>query len=148
MTDNILADIYGRGWAFPPKFFIKDNTPPEIPTGVQMAAGAENVRQSMKILFLTEPGERIMREDYGCGLNDYLFANINDALIAEIQTRIEERVLRYEPRAEITMIQVNQRTDLPNTLHVQVTYALRGSDINQQIEGALEVSEGRIRVHL
>ncbi len=53
----------------------------EIPTGVQMAAGAENVRQSMKILFLTEPGERIMREDYGCGLNDYLFANINDELI-------------------------------------------------------------------
>ncbi|MFD0705877.1 GPW/gp25 family protein [Photorhabdus akhurstii] len=148
MTDNILADIYGRGWAFPLQFSIQDNAHSEISTGVQMAAGAENVRQSMKILFLTEPGERIMREDYGCGLNDYLFANINDALIAEIQTRIEERVLRYEPRAEITMIQVNQRTDLPNTLHVQVTYALRGSEINQQIDGILEVSEGQVWVHL
>ncbi|KTL59535.1 phage baseplate protein [Photorhabdus laumondii subsp. laumondii] len=148
MTDNILADIYGRGWAFPPQFFIKDNTLPEIPTGVQMAAGAENVRQSMKILFLTEPGERIMREDYGCGLNDYLFANINDALMAEIQTQIEERVLRYEPRAEITMIQVSQRTNFPNTLHVQVTYALRGSEINQQIDGILEVSEGQMWVNL
>ncbi|WP_391528921.1 GPW/gp25 family protein [Photorhabdus akhurstii] len=148
MTDSILADIYGRGWAFPPQFSIQDNAHSEIPTGVQMAAGAENVRQSMKILFLTEPGERIMREDYGCGLNDYLFANINDALIAEIQTRIEERVLRYEPRAEITIIQVNQRTDLPNTLHVQVTYALRGSEINQQIDGILEVSEGQVWVHL
>ncbi|MGV7961687.1 GPW/gp25 family protein [Photorhabdus tasmaniensis] len=148
MTDNILADIYGRGWAFPPQFFIQENIQSKIPTGVQMAAGAENVRQSMKILFLTEPGERIMREDYGCGLNDYLFANINDALIAEIQTRIEERVLRYEPRAEITVIQVNQRTDLPNTLHVQVTYALRGSEINQQIDGILEVSEGQVWVNL
>ncbi|MBS9426689.1 GPW/gp25 family protein [Photorhabdus akhurstii] len=148
MTDNILADIYGRGWAFPLQFSIQDNAHSEISTGVQMAAGAENVRQSMKILFLTEPGERIMREDYGCGLNDYLFANINDALIAEIQTRIEERVLRYEPRAEITIIQVNQRTDLPNTLHVQVTYALRGSEINQQIDGILEVSEGQVWVHL
>ncbi|WP_445494083.1 GPW/gp25 family protein [Photorhabdus sp. SF281] len=148
MTDNILANIYGRGWAFPPQFFIKDNTHPEIPPGVQMAAGAENVRQSMKILFLTEPGERIMREDYGCGLNDYLFANITDALIAKIQTRIEERVLRYEPRAEITEIQVNQRADLPNTLHVQVAYSLRGSEINQQIDGILEVSEGQIWVNL
>ncbi|KGM29023.1 phage baseplate protein [Photorhabdus luminescens] len=148
MTDNILADIYGRGWAFPPQFFIQDNTHPEIPTGVQMAAGAENVRQSMKILFLTEPGERIMREDYGCGLNDYLFANINDALIAEIQTRIEERVLRYEPRAEITMIQVNQRTNSPNTLHIQVTYILRGSEINQQIDGILEVNEGQVWMNL
>ncbi|KGM28987.1 phage baseplate protein [Photorhabdus luminescens] len=146
MTNKILADIYGQGWAFPPQFSVKDNSHPEIPTDVKMAAGAENVRQSMKILFLTEPGERIMREDYGCGLNDYLFANINDELMAEIQTRIEERVLRYEPRAEITVIQVNQRTDLLNTLYVQVTYALRGSDINQQLEGVLEVSEGRIQV--
>ncbi|WP_225817281.1 GPW/gp25 family protein, partial [Photorhabdus antumapuensis] len=65
-----------------------------------------------------------------------------------IQTRIEERVLRYEPRAEITEIQINQRTNLPNTLHVQVSYALRGSDINQQIEGVLEVNEGQVRVSL
>ncbi|NHB60938.1 GPW/gp25 family protein [Photorhabdus sp. RW14-46] len=148
MTNKILADIYGRGWTFPPQFFVKDNSHPKIQTGVTMAEGAENVRQSMKILFLTEPGERIMREDYGCGLNDYLFANINDELIAEIKTRIEESVLRYEPRAEITVIQVDQRTDLLNTLHVQVTYALRGSDINQQLEGVLEVNEGRVQVNL
>ncbi|KMW71392.1 phage baseplate protein [Photorhabdus luminescens subsp. luminescens] len=147
MTNKILTDIYGRGWAFPPQFFINDN-PPEIQSGVIMAEGAENVRQSVNILFLTEPGERIMREDYGCGLNDYLFANISDELMAEIQTRIEERVLRYEPRAEITEIQVNQRTNLPNTLHVQVTYALRGSDISQQIEGVLEINEGLVRVSL
>ncbi|NHB91762.1 GPW/gp25 family protein [Photorhabdus cinerea] len=147
MTNKILADIYGRGWAFPPQFFIDENIP-EAQSGVKMAEGAEHVRQSMKILFLTEPGERIMREDYGCGLNDYMFENISDELIARIQTRIEERVLRYEPRAEVTEIQGSQRTDLPNTLHVQVTYALRGSEISQQIEGILEIGEGPIQVIL
>ncbi|OWO84284.1 phage baseplate protein [Photorhabdus luminescens] len=148
MTNKILADIYGRGWAFPPQFFIKDDTDPEILTGVKIAEGAENVRQSIKILFLTEPGERIMREDYGCGLNDYLFANISDELMAELQTRIEERVLRYEPRANITTIEVSQKTNLPNTLHIQVTYALRGSEISQQLDGILEVNEGRVRMNL
>ncbi|KER04802.1 GPW/gp25 family protein [Photorhabdus temperata] len=140
MTSKILADIYGRGWKFPPEFSIE--------TGVAMAEGAENVRQSMKILFLTEPGERIMREDYGCGLNDYMFENISDELLSNIQTRIEERVLRYEPRAEITDIQVNQKTGSPNTLHIQVTYSLRGSGISQQLEGILEIGEGRIQVSL
>ncbi|CAE14015.1 unnamed protein product [Photorhabdus laumondii subsp. laumondii TTO1] len=128
----------------PPQFSIKDNSR----TGIAIAEGTQNVLQSINILFLTEPGERIMREDYGCGLNDYLFANISDELMTDIQTHIEERVLRYEPRAEITSIQVNQRTNLPSTLHVQVTYALRGSDINQQIEGVLEVNEGRVQVSL
>ncbi|MBS9423200.1 GPW/gp25 family protein [Photorhabdus caribbeanensis] len=153
LTEKVLADIYGRGWAFPPQFSIKDfsikdSVHSEIATGVTMAEGAENVRQNMKILFLTEPGERIMRENYGCGLSDYLFANIRDEIMAEIQTRIEERVLRYEPRADISEIQVNQRTDVPNTLHIQVTYTLRGSEISQQIEGALEVNEGRVQVNL
>ncbi|CAQ84197.1 MULTISPECIES: GPW/gp25 family protein [Photorhabdus] len=140
MTSQILANIYGCGWKFPPQFSIE--------TGVEMAEGAENVRQSMKILFLTEPGERIMREDYGCGLNDYMFENISDELLSEIQTRIEERVLRYEPRAEITDIQVTQKTDSPNTLHIQVTYALRGSQISQQLEGVLEINEGQAKVSL
>ncbi|MBS9423160.1 GPW/gp25 family protein [Photorhabdus caribbeanensis] len=148
MTDNILVNIYGRGWAFPPQFFIQDNAQPEIPTGVKMSEGAENVSQSIKILFLTEPGERIMREDYGCGLNDYLFANISDELMAELQTRIEERILRYEPRANITDIQVIQKMDSPNILHIQVIYTLRGSEINQQLDGILEISEGRVQVNL
>ncbi|MBS9438185.1 phage baseplate protein [Photorhabdus noenieputensis] len=136
MADKILTDIYGRGWAFPPQFSSQ--------TGIIMAEGAEHVRQSMKVLFLTEPGERIMREDYGCGLHDYLFENITDELMARIQTRIEERVLRYEPRAEITEIQVNQKIDLPNSLHVQVSYALRGSEISQQIEGIIKIGEGEV----
>ncbi|MCA6220837.1 GPW/gp25 family protein [Photorhabdus antumapuensis] len=140
MTNQILADIYGRGWAFPPKFSLE--------TGIAMAEGAENVSQSMEILFLTEPGERIMREDYGCGLNDYMFENISDELLSEIQTRIEERVLRYEPRAEITDIQVIQKTDSPNTLHIQVAYALRGSEITQQLESILEINEGQAKVNL
>ncbi|PQQ23169.1 GPW/gp25 family protein [Photorhabdus hindustanensis] len=136
MADKILADIYGRGWTFPPQFSSQ--------MGIIMAEGAEHVRQNMKVLFLTEPGERIMREDYGCGLNDYMFENISDELMAHIQTRIEERVLRYEPRAEITEIQVNQKINLPNTLHIKVNYALRGSEISQQIEGILEIGEGEV----
>ncbi|WP_387491557.1 GPW/gp25 family protein [Photorhabdus sp. RM96S] len=68
--------------------------------------------------------------------------------LASIQTRIEERVLRYEPRAEMTEIKVSQKTDLSNTLQVQVNYALRGSEISQQIEGILEMGEGLIEVIL
>ncbi|MDE1482852.1 GPW/gp25 family protein [Xenorhabdus bovienii] len=147
MANTILSDIYGRGWAFPPQFFINNNGT-EISSGVILAEGVENVHQSMKILFLTEQGERIMREDYGCGLNDYLFANISDELMADIQTKIEEGVLRYELRADITEIQVSQKTDLPNTLQVYITYALRGSEISQQIEGTLDVNEGQVRVIL
>ncbi|PHM60366.1 GPW/gp25 family protein [Xenorhabdus ishibashii] len=145
MAKKILAELYGRGWAFPPQFFINED---QKISGVTLTEGEINVRQSMSILFLTEPGERIMREEYGCGLSDYLFANISDELMADIQTRIEECVLRYEPRANITDIQISQRTDFLNTLHIQVIYTLRGSDINQQLESILTINEGQLQVIL
>lgn len=83
-----------------------------------------------------------MREDYGCGLNDFMFENIRNELIAEIETRIQDSVLRYEPRADMTDIQVSQAPNRSNTLQVRVVYRLRGSEINQQIQGALALGEG------
>ncbi|AKA38450.1 GPW/gp25 family protein [Yersinia ruckeri] len=134
MENQILTQLYGRGWAFPPLF--------SLDKGVAMVEGAEDVRQSLQILFRTEPGERLMREDYGCGLNDFMFENIRNELIAEIETRIQDSVLRYEPRADMTDIQINQAPNRSNTLQVRIAYRLRGSEINQQIQGSLAVSEG------
>ncbi|NRN29496.1 GPW/gp25 family protein [Photorhabdus heterorhabditis] len=136
MENQILTQLYGRGWAFPPVFSLEK--------GVEMAEGAEDVRQSLQILFSTEPGERLMRENYGCGLNDFMFENIRNELIAEIESRIHDSVLRYESRADMTDIQVRQSSGTGNTLQVQVMYRLRGSDINQQIQGTFALSEGRV----
>ncbi|AHG18626.1 phage baseplate protein [Chania multitudinisentens RB-25] len=135
MENQILTQLYGRGWAFPPLF--------SLDKGVEMAEGAEDVRQSLQILFRTEQGERLMREDYGCGLNDVMFENIRNELIAEIESRIQDSVLRYEPRADMTDIQVSQAPNQNNTLQVRVAYRLRGSEINQQIQGTLALSEGQ-----
>ncbi|MDE9429173.1 GPW/gp25 family protein [Xenorhabdus bovienii] len=136
MENKILTQLYGRGWAFPPAFSLAH--------GVEMAEGAEDVRQSLQILFSTEPRERLMREDYGCGLHDFMFENIRNELMADIESRIHDSVLRYESRADITDIQVRQAPNTKNTLQVQVIYRLRGSDINQQIQGTLALSEGRV----
>ncbi|PHM66683.1 phage baseplate protein [Xenorhabdus stockiae] len=134
MENQILTQLYGRGWAFPPDFSLEK--------GVEMAEGANDVRQSLHILFSTEPGERLMRENYGSGLNDFMFENMRNELFAEIETRIHDSILRYEPRADITDIQVNQAPNKKNTLQVHVMYRLRGSDINQNIQGTLALSEG------
>ncbi|WP_340608607.1 GPW/gp25 family protein [Xenorhabdus bharatensis] len=135
MENQILTQLYGRGWAFPPAFSLEK--------GVKMVEGAEDVRQSLHILFKTEPGERLMRENYGCGLNDFMFENIRNELFAEIESHIHDSVLRYESRADITDIQVRQSPNNQSTLQVKVMYRLRGSDIHQQIQGTVALSEGR-----
>lgn len=129
-----LTQIYGRGWAFPPVFPL---------SGVLMAEGADDVSQSMWILFSTLPGERIMREDYGCDLNQFMFFGITSALMSDIEMQIRDSVLRYEPRAEIIHIDFDTNNVANGRLSLQVTYRLRGSDIQQQLTGQLDMANGR-----
>jgi phage baseplate assembly protein W len=133
MSDQ-LTDVFGRGWAFPPVF---------PSSGVKMAEGAEDIKQSLWILFSTLPGERIMREDFGCDLNQFMFLSINDALMSDIETQIRDSVLRYEPRAHINSLAFDTHAMSGGHLGVQVSYYLRGSDLQQQLTGLLDMADGR-----
>ena len=55
----------GRGWNFPVH-------PDERRNNLEYTSGPEKVRQAIQIILDTEPGERIMRPGFGCGLRRYL----------------------------------------------------------------------------
>lgn len=131
MDNSVLVKVFGRGWAFPPAFNLSE--------GVVMAEGADDVQQSLRILFSTEPGERIMRENYGCALYDVMFENINSELINDIQTRILDAILTYEPRANPGEVRVIQASGAHSQVSVSVSYSLRGSQIARRLVGALDV---------
>ncbi|HEH9402157.1 TPA: GPW/gp25 family protein [Aeromonas sobria] len=131
--NNKLVDVYGRGWAFP-LIFTDD--------GVAMAQGEEDVRQSIKILFSTQPGERIMRNDYGCDLNQYMFNNITNQLLSDIERQIYQSVLRYEPRANITNIEFDNSSMNYGILNVVINYCLRGNDQKRQFSTQLDIVNG------
>ncbi|RAY96048.1 phage baseplate protein [Enterobacter cloacae] len=128
-----LAQVYGRGWAFPPVFTID---------GVAMAGGAEDIAQSMRILFCTLPGERIMRENFGCDLNQFLFSSITNSLLSDIEQQIQNSVLRFEPRVQIINILFDTKNMSSGQLSIKVNYCLRGSDIQQQLTGKLDIVNG------
>jgi hypothetical protein len=133
--NDLLEQVYGRGWAFPPRFTLAE--------GPCMVAGAEDVRQSLVILFSTLPGERIMRDGYGCDLNQFMFANISSALMSEIESEIIDNVLQWESRAEITDLDIGQDDIAPSLLQIEVTYRLRGSDFSATVDGLLDIQDGR-----
>lgn len=132
--NEAIDKTFGRGWAFPPSFTPQD--------GVAMVAGAEDVRQSLRILFSTLPGERVLRENYGCDLNQFMFANINAGLLAAIKSQIADSVLAHEHRAQVEGVQIAQHPDAPNRLRVQVDYRLSGTDTPLRFDGQLDMLDG------
>lgn len=134
MSTEKYVESLGRSWAFPPQFSVAE--------GVKMAEGVDSVLQSLLVLFMTEPGERIMRETYGGGLNEFLFENITDELLASIRNHIEDAVLLNEQRAEVSQILIQQATNDVSRLLIQITLRLLGSEITETVSGTLDVNEG------
>lgn len=135
--NNKTNGIYGRGWAFPPTFTVY----PE--GGVAMVEDQEDIRQSLQILFSTAPGERVMRPDYGCDLNSIMFENLGEDLLADIERKITESILRYETRVVLNSLQVTQSPGTPSQLIVSVSYRVRGSDMTGKLDALLDIGDGQ-----
>lgn len=87
-----------------------------------LVSGPEKVRQAIFTLLDTEPGERVMRPDFGCGLRRYLMAPNNPATRAGIQHEIGNTLARWEPRIKVVDIAVNPTEDRAMVL-IEIHYA-------------------------
>lgn len=110
----------GTGWTFPITF-NKIPAPqslddiPEITAeycNVDMASDIKDIEQSLTILLTTRPGERVMRPDFGCSLEDLLFEPINESLLTYVRNLIKRSILYYEPRIQLNEIEILEDENL------------------------------------
>ncbi|MGW3668119.1 GPW/gp25 family protein [Streptomyces sp. NPDC005141] len=93
------GDRLGRGWAFPVE-------PLPQRGALNLASGAALVHQSIRIILATEPGERLMRPDFGCGLRRFLTHPNTPGTRAAIARAVEEALSVWEPRIALRSVDV------------------------------------------
>ena len=108
----------GKGWAFPPEFYAEG-------AEVEMVSGEEDIRQSLQILLSTSLKERIMHPRFGCDLNQFLFEELSQRLINDIQHVISNAILLYEPRIKIEEVQVQDSGTDKGLITISVDYTVR-----------------------
>ncbi|MCA9680869.1 MAG: GPW/gp25 family protein [Myxococcales bacterium] len=111
----------GTGWGFPPSFS-------EGGAAVEMVAGVEDIHESLQILLATRLGERVMSEDYGCNLDDVVFAEIDQKLINKVSGMVRDAILYHEPRIELESLAVGQDGDRPEILLIRLSYGVPGTN--------------------
>ncbi|KWI28417.1 GPW/gp25 family protein [Burkholderia stagnalis] len=141
------AQLYGRGWKFPLTFRVPPDEDeqaidPSKSLGVEMSSGADNVERSLRVLFQTQPGERIMRDAYGCDMQSAVFENVSEGMLSGLRRGILESVARNEPRAEVLTVDIQPDLNQPGLLCVNVAYRLAGQERMRQIAGTLGVQDG------
>lgn len=87
-----------------------------------LVSGPEKVRQAIFTLLDTDPGERVMRPDFGCGLRRYLMHPNNPATRAAIEREITQALGRWEPRVTVAGIAVTPTDDAAMVL-IEIHYA-------------------------
>jgi phage baseplate assembly protein W len=85
------------------------------------ASGPEKVRQSIFIILDTEPGERVMLPEFGCGLRRFLMHPNNGATRAQIEREVGLALQQWEPRIKVTQVAVTGADD-PALLLVEIQY--------------------------
>lgn len=78
---------------------------------MRRAGGPEKVRQAIFIILDTEPGERVMLPEFGCGLRRYLMQPNNPATRADIERAVGLALQRWEARIKVGEVDVSPGAD-------------------------------------
>ncbi|BCT91015.1 baseplate protein [Lysobacter helvus] len=108
----------GRGWAWPVQLDPRTGL-------VASVAYEDDIRQSMRIILETAPGERVMRPNFGCGIHELVFEAMDSTTIQRIRSTVEEALRRCEARIDVLAVEVDESATAEGKLLVEIEYRVR-----------------------
>ncbi len=118
---SISKNFLGTGWSFPPQF--NKNT-----FSVDMLSDEADIKSSLEILLSTRQGERVMRPDYGCNLDELLFEPLTTTFKTYIKDLIATAILYHEPRIEVNRIDLDDSGELGGKIVILIDYTIRSTN--------------------
>lgn len=120
----IDSSFLGRGWSFPLAF---------SKTGfAKMSEHEIDIDESLRILMMTYPGERIMQPEFGCRLRDFCFGNLTLRTETLMQNEIKRAILLNEPRVDTERVEI-EPTEKEGVLHINVVYVIRSTNSRRNL---------------
>ena len=98
----------------------------------------DSLKQDLKMLFLTNPGERIMDPNYGIGLKRLLFSQNSPTLATDITNRTRDQVRKYMNFVTVEDINVITPKENENMVLVSVIFSVSFLNIKDQLNLSLE----------
>jgi phage baseplate assembly protein W len=87
------------------------------------------VKQNVKMIIFTSPGERVMDSNFGVGIRNYLFEPLTEITKINIRDRIIKQITSYLPFVSIQSLGVYSNDERPNTFEIKMEYTFPSSDV-------------------
>jgi phage baseplate assembly protein W len=119
--------VLGQGLSFPVQVNAQG--------GLALVTGADDIKQAIRIILGTIPGERVMRPTFGCRAWELVFAPNNTATRRLLELYVREALEFWEPRIELRSVTVidapaprgTPRYEYGNVLHVLIDYEIKAT---------------------
>ena len=95
------------------------------------------VKQAMKNLVLTSPGEKLFQPDVGSKVFQLLFEPLDPFTVDTLRDEITDTLRNYEPRIEVISVEISAEDDY-HQLRVDVEYRIVGQPLVQTIDFILQ----------
>lgn len=130
---DLTSSFLGRGWSFPVRAEAGQ---------CATAAYDEDVRQAILIILGTTPGERVMRPEFGAGLNAYVFEPLNPATLEGLRQRALESLIDWEPRIDVERIDAHADLASTGKVVIEISYRIRATNAHANLVYPFYLEEG------
>jgi predicted component of type VI protein secretion system len=110
------ARQFGKGLAFPPRIG-EDGA-------WAWSEGEQNIAENIRVILMTEPGERLMLPAFGGGLRRFLFKPNHPGTHADIREAILGALARHEPRVRVQNVVVESDAEDPRSALAVITFRM------------------------
>jgi len=117
--------IFGKGISFPPRVGSDGR--------VAWSEGELNVRESIRVILLTEQRERLRLANFGGSLNLYLFEPNTVTTRQLIKDRIAKELARWEPRIAVESVTVEPEEGDEQAVVATINYKLVATRASQSV---------------
>ena len=126
-----IGNLYGRGFSFPPRI--------DANGGFAWSEGTQNIHEAIKVILLTDIGERLMLTEFGAGLKQFLYEPNTIETRRLIEEQITQALEQWEPRIQLQEVSVEE--DANDSQHAIAT-------INYKLIATQQTESVRLQVKL
>lgn len=118
-------EFTGTGWRFP--------ILPDATGTLGYVSGEVNVEQSLRILLLTELGQRVMRPDFGSKAARLVFAPGSVQYLGQLETTVREAIRDWEPRIEVEQVRAEVDPNDETRVSLKLAYKVRPTNTRHNL---------------
>jgi phage baseplate assembly protein W len=101
----------------------------------------DSVREVIRNILLTRPGERLRRKTFGAGITDFIHQNNNLTTRTMLANVVRKAVQQWETRVIVEGVEVLPDKQRLTTVHITIRYRMRHTRRMNQLTLSLDLDQ-------